>query len=150
MREQGGSILDSGIKENADVGLHDCRSDRIRLEDRSVTFYIPDGFYFIRDAGSAENHSAEMCCHFVERADESFSVSVYRKNLFGQTVREDRTDWFVSAVNAKKIEFEFVYTYRSYHGILFKGYIWRHRKPWGRECEVELRTDEITYSWIDR
>ena len=38
----------------------------------------------------------------------------------------------------------------SYHNVLFKGYIWRHRRPWWRECEIDLMTDEITYTWEER
>ena len=139
--------------ENADVSLHDCRTNHIQYEEQFIKFFIPDGFYLIHGADSSEpteSYNAEVTCRFMDRYEERFRVTVYRKNIFGQTVREDRTDRFVSAVNAGKVEFEFVYTYRSYHGVLFKGYLWRKKKPWWRECEIELMTDEITYSWEER
>lgn len=142
--------MDHGIKENANVGLHDCRTGKIQIDDRSITFFFPEGFYFIKDTAAKENCNAEMRCHLVDQYDGNFSVSVFRKNFFGQIIREDWTDKFVSAVNSGEVEFEFVYTFRAYQNILFKGYIWRNKKPWWRECEVELRTDEITYSWTDK
>ncbi len=146
--------MDHGIRENADVSLHDCRTNQIQYEKESIKFFLPDGFYWIRnektESDHTESYQAEMTCRIVDKYGNGFRVSVYRKNLFGQTVREDWTEKFIPAINRGKIEFEFVYTYRSYHGILFKGYIWRKRKPWWRECEIELRTDEITYSWSER
>ena len=138
--------MDNGIKENANVGLHDCRTNRIKLEDEYITFYFPDGFYFIEDGNAVQSGRAEMRCHFADKYEDNFSAVIYRKNIFGKTVREEWTDKFLPAVNGGDCEFEFVYTYRSYHSVLFKGYIWQNRKPWWRECEVELRTDEISYS----
>ena len=139
--------MDFGIKENAEVGLHDCRTNKILYEDQAITFCFPDGFYYIKDSTATENHSAEMSCHIIDKYKENFSVNIYRKTIFGKTIREDWTDRFVSAVNKGEFEFEFVYTYRTYHGVLFQGYVWRKRKPWWRECEIELRVDEISYSW---
>ena len=141
--------MDHGIKENVDVGLHDCRTNKIQIEDQSITFFFPDGFYYIKDSVK-ESSNAKMRCHLVDRYGDNFSVCIFRKNIFGKMIREDWTDKLVPAVNSGKVEFEFVYTFRAYQYILFKGYIWQDKKPWHRECEVEIRTDEITYSWTDK
>lgn len=145
--------MDFGIKENADVSLHDCRADKIQYDEQYIKFHIPDGFYIIqdkKDPASAESFNAEVTCHFADKYEDHFSVSVFRKNVFGKIIREDWTDRFVSEINSGRFVFEFVYTYRSYHGVLFKGYIWQDRKPWWKECEIELKVDEITYSWDER
>lgn len=142
--------MDFRIKENAYVGLHDCRTNKIDINDNSITFHFPDGFYYIeepKDPQKTENCDAAMTCHLLEN---EISAVVFRKNLFGKIVREDWSDRFAAAVNSGEIEFEFVYTYRSYQSILFKGYVWRNKKPWSRECEIEFRTDEITYEWSER
>ena len=67
--------MDFGIKENADVSLHDCRTRKIQLENSFLTFSIPDGFYFIKDSGAGESYNAEMRCHLSDLYPESFSVS---------------------------------------------------------------------------
>ena len=139
--------MDFGIKENADVGLHDCRTNKIEYKAQTMSFFFPEGFYFIKDSEAMENRNAEMCCHLVDKYEGNFSVNISRKNVFGKIIREDWTDRFVYAVNKGEFEFEFVYTYRAYHSILFQGYVWRKKKPWWRECEIELHVDEITYSW---
>ena len=145
--------LTFGIKENADVSLHDCRTNRVQCEEQFIRFFIPGGFYVIHDEkrpDTAENRNAEVTCRFMDRYEDRFQVTVYRKNLWGRIVRRDWTDEFAAAVNSGKVEFEFVTTYRAYHNVLFKGYIWRHRRPWWRECEIDLMTDEITYTWEER
>lgn len=139
--------MDFGIKENTDVGLHDCRTNRIEYKDQTMSFFFPEGFYFIKDSEAMKNRNAEMCCHLVDKYEGNFSVNNYRKNVFGKIIREDWTDRFVYAVNKGEFEFEFVSTYRAYHSILFQGYVWRKKKPWWMECEIELHVDEITYSW---
>ena len=48
------------------------------------------------------------------------------------------------------VTFEFVTTYRSYQHILFKGYVWFDTAPYHMECEIELHTDNIFYSWDER
>ena len=72
--------MDHGIKENADVSLHDCRTNRIQYEKNNMKFFIPDGFYLIRgdraENGRAENCQAEMTCRLVDKYKESFDVSV--------------------------------------------------------------------------
>lgn len=143
-------MIDFGIAENADVSLHDCRTNRILQEDRYITFCFPNGFYALRNVDVPEDYKAEMRCH-LDRHSDGISVSVFRKTLFGKTVREDwPPEKFVSSVNSGKYEFEFVYTYRRYHGILFQGYLWTKRRPWWRECEIEFQTDEITYRWEEQ
>ena len=142
--------MDFGIKENADVDLHDCRTNKILYEDQAITFYFPDGFYYIKDSTAMENRNAEMRCHMVDKYEGNFNVYIYRKTIFGKTIREDWTDRFVSAVNRGEFEYEFVSTYRAYHSILFQGYVWRKKKPWWMECEIELHVDEITYCWDER
>lgn len=65
-------------------------------------------------------------------------------------IREDWSDNFISAVNDGTFEFEFVTTYRSYQYILFKGYVWFDTAPYCMECQIELHTDKVFYTWSER
>lgn len=141
--------MDNKIKENANVSLHDCWTNKIVKDGESITFYLPNGFYIIEDSVNNNNYNAEVKCHLIDKSEDNISVYVYHKNIFGKTIREDYTDKFISEINEGKYEFEFVYTYRSYQKILFKGYIWQDEKPYHKECEIEILTDEITYSWTN-
>ena len=134
------------IKENVGVSLHDCRTDHIEYAGEAVTFRFPKGFYFLEGDRSAEDRPAQMRCHIADHDPDGFSASVCRKNRFGKVIREDWSQKLIPAINSGRCEFEFVTTYRAYGEILFRGYLWFDKKPYHIACEIELHTDEITYT----
>ncbi len=138
------------IKENEKIGLHDCRTNHIRYENYIMTFEFPEGYYLLNSGEPQQTGKAEMRCHIVDEEIDGISVFIYRKKLSGKVIREDWSDNFLTAVNKGSFEFEFVTTYRSYQHILFKGYVWFDREPYHMECEIELHTDDIFYSWTDK
>ena len=137
--------MNCAINENMEVSLHDCHTNKVDLDLESITFYIPDGFYIIKDSSFKSNNNAKVKCHFLDNFD-NFNVYIYEQNILKKTIRKDYTNEFISKINKGEFEFEFVTTYRAYQYILFKGYIWQDKKPYHKECEIEIHTDEITYS----
>ncbi len=140
-------MLDFIIKENADIGLHDCRTNHIEYENHSVIFSFPAGFYIFDQQNFRKTSHGTMLCRIADNDPDGFSACIYRKNVFGKTVREDLSKKIVSAINDKRFEFEFVTVYRAYQFVLFKGYFWSDRSPYATECEIEIHTDEIIYNW---
>ena len=138
--------IENGIGK---VGLHDCRTNHISYADEIFSVDFPEGFYILNKSEPNRSGKAKMQCHIIDEDIDGISVYIYKKNVFGKVIREDWTDTFVSAVNDETFEFEFVNTYNGYQCILFKGYVWFDKKPYHRECEIELHTDQITYMWND-
>ena len=133
------------IKENIGASLHDSRTNRDETDGENVTFFFPKGFYTEGPQPSWEGSPAAMSCHIADSDPDGFTVSSFRKTLLGKTVRKECTRQFVEEINKGKAEFEFVDTFRSYGSILFRGYLWFPRRPYWRECEIELYADEIRY-----
>lgn len=69
--------MDCAIKENVAISLHDCRTNKITIDDDSITFHIPDGFYIIKECISNENYNAKVKFHFVDKGNDNFNVSIY-------------------------------------------------------------------------
>lgn len=133
--------------EDANISLHDCRTNHISYEKEILSFDFPDGFYIPYQPEPVRSGNAKMNCHIINEAIDGISVFIYKKNLLGKVIREDWTDNFISAINDGTFEYEFVTTYRSYQQILFKGYVWFDKEPYNMECEIELHTDSISYMY---
>lgn len=137
------------IEENEKIGLHDCRTNFIKYSNGVMTFEFPEGFYLLNGKDPKRTPKAEMQCNILDEKNGGVTVYIYRKKAFGKIIREDWSDNFLLAVNNGRFEFEFVTTYRSYQHVLFKGYVWFDSAPYNMECEIELHTDKIFYSWSE-
>lgn len=129
------------------VSLHDCRINQMKYENKVLSFYFYDGIY-VNDKTVEEfvrTGKVRMDCHIIDEFIDGISIYIFDKKSNGKSIREDWTDNYISAINDGSFEFEFVTTYKSYQHILFKGYIWFDKKPYCKECEIELHTDKITF-----
>jgi len=129
------------------VSLHDCRINQMRYENKVLSFYFYDGIY-VSDKTVEEfvrTGKVRMDCYIIDEFIDGISIYIFDKKTNEKSIREDWTDNFISAINDGSFEFEFVTTYKSYQHILFKGYIWFDKKPYCKECEIELHTDKITF-----
>lgn len=143
-------MFDYMIEENQKVGLHDCRTNHIQYDNKNIVFKFPEGYYLLNGNEPKRTEKAEMRCHIIDEEIGGISVYIYKEKPHGKVIREDWSDNFVAAINNRTFEFEFVTTYRSYQRILFKGYAWFDTAPYHMECEIELHTDKIFYSWNER
>lgn len=140
-------MYDYGIEENEIVGLHDSRTNSIHYDNDMMIFDFPKGYYVIKDKEAIQTGKSNMQCHIIDKDFDGIVVYIYKTMPSGEVIREDYTDCFLSDINKGIFEFEFVTTYRSYQYILFKGYVWFDSEPYCYECEIELHTDKIFYSW---
>ena len=143
-------MLDYMIEENEKVGLHDCRTNHIYYNNNVIVFEFPKGYYLLNDKDPKQTGKSEMQCHILDEDFDGISIHIYRKKTLAKVMREDWSDKFLKAVNDGIFEFEFVTTYRSYQHILFKGYVWFNKAPYCMECEIELHTNKIFYSWNEQ
>lgn len=129
------------------VSLHDCRINQMRYENKVLSFDFYDWIY-VSDKTVEEfvrTGKVRMDCYIIDEFIDGISIYIFDKKTNEKSIREDWTDNFISAINDGNFEFEFVTTYKSYQHILFKGYIWFDKKPYCKECEIELHTDKITF-----
>ena len=134
-------------RDNHQIGLHDCRVTRMEYSEQILGIEFPGGFYLMDQPEPCLSGNARMEFHIIDEDIDGICIYVYRKSKFGKIVREDWSDNFIAAVNNGTFEFEIVTTFRSFHRILFKGYVWFDSAPYHMECEMELHTDDITYMW---
>lgn len=135
--------------ENYQIGLHDCRTNRMEYAHQILSFEFPEGFYILESPEPRRSGNARIEFHVIDEEIDGICVYIYRETEKGTVIREDWSDSFVQAVNNGDFEFEFVTTFRGYQRILFKGYVWFDTAPYHMECEVEIHTDNVSYMWND-
>lgn len=136
--------------EENKVGLHNCRTTHIEYNDALLVFDFDEGVYLLNQEEPGLSGMAKMQCHIIDEDIDGITVYIFREDKSGKTIREDWSDNFVNAVNSGEFEFEFVSVFKSYHRILFKGYVWFDNEPYDAECEIELHTDDIIFFWENR
>lgn len=134
-----------------EISLHDCRTERICLHGRTLTFFFANGFFRPTEEGAEwqRTGNARMECHLCEPGEIGMDVTKYRKNRRGQTVCEDMTRSFLSAVNSGAYEFEFITVFKAYQTFLFCGCLWNEKPPYSTDCDIQLRCDEVRFFWND-
>lgn len=128
----------------AAVGLHDRRATHVEYADGILAFDFPDGFFILSGDEPYRSGPARMECHIL---DGDFYVSLFTEKPHGLALREDFTDRFADALNKDGLEYEFVTMYTGYERLLFKGCLWSKKRPYHKECEIEIRTDGVKYFW---
>ncbi len=139
------------VYDDENIGLHDCRINQMSYENGVLSFCFYDGIFVIGEGVDepVRTGRARMDCHIIDEEIDGVSIYVFDKKTNGRSIRIDWTDNFIAAINDGSFEYEFVTTYKSYQHILFKGYVWFDKKPYCKECEIELHTDKVTFMWDD-
>lgn len=133
--------------EKFHIGLHDCRITRMEYTQQVLRLEFPEGFYLLEQPEPRLTGNARMEFNIIDEEIDGICIYVYKQSRNGEVVREDWSDNFIAAVNDGTFQFEIVTVFRSFHRILFKGYVWFDSAPYHMECEMELHTDDITYMW---
>ena len=138
--------------DDKNIGLHDCRINQMSYENEVLSFYFNDGIFVISEGVDepVRTGKARMDCHIIDEEIDGIFIYIFDKKSKGKSIREDWTDNFIAAINDGSFEFEFVTTYKSYQHLLFKGYVWFDKKPYSKECEIELHTDKVTFRWDEK
>ncbi len=135
--------------------LHDCRADKILLENGTLRFFLPDGFWVAPNhiANSSEKAvrtDASIVDFSVENIDDII-VLVFSNNKWFWSQKTRVENWhieqLISAVNCKGCTLEFQTQYRSYYEQMWHCIIHSRKKPYYRECQLYLPKSEGTFYW---
>lgn len=135
------------------ISLHDSHAESILYQDGVITFVFPDGIWVTNEHSSNKSgkvvrtDKAEV--RFYLESDDEDDIQVYVfEQKFKKTFREE---WELSKlmdhVNNKKGTLEFLYQYKGYNSMIIECYLWSHKKPYNRECELKLRIKGVNYCW---
>ena len=138
-----------------ELTLHDCIANKVLSEDKTLRFYLPDGFW-------VTHHHIENVSEKVVRTDASvvvFSIEDFDDILVRVFTRHKwlgcrntgveywDIEQLISAVNSGKCTIEFITQYRSYYEQMWHCAIRSNKKPYYRECQLHLPNANATYHW---
>ena len=135
------------------ICLHDCCADRILIEKGKISFDFADGFWITPDHKCSnfqevvKTDSAKVE-FFLEESFEEIIVYIFRKGVFGKTIRETWTiQKLVDFVNNKANQLEFLYHFKQDHESLFQCELHFDKRPFRYECQIEIPVVKIVYKW---
>lgn len=135
------------------ICLHDCCADRILIEKGKISFDFADGFWITPDHKCSnfqevvKTDSAKVE-FFLEESFEEIIVYIFRKGVFGKTIRETWTiQKLVDFVNNKANQLEFLYHFKQDHESLFQCELHFNKRPFRYECQIEIPVAKIVYKW---
>ena len=136
-----------------ELTLYDCVADRISYENNTLRFYLPDGFWV------TPHHRANTCGKVVrtdaalvdfsieDLGDISIAVFTRHRWLRKTTVAYWDMEQLIAEVNSGKCTLEFVTQYRTYGEQLWHCSIRSGKKPYFRECQLQLPNTAATFYW---
>ena len=140
-----------------EITLHDCIADRVYLEDGTLQFYLPDGFWVTphHKANGYEKTirtGASLVAFTIKEVDD-ISVRVFTRNALCWSKKSCVENWhieqLIAAINNKKCTLEFITLYRSHYEQMWHCVIHSKKKPYYRECQLYLPETVATFFWND-
>ncbi len=135
------------------ICLHDCCADRILIEKGKISFDFADGFWITPDHKCSNFQEVVKTDFakvefFLEESFEEIIVYIFRKGVFGKTIRETWTiQKLVDFVNNKANQLEFLYHFKQDHESLFQCELHFDKRPFRYECQIEIPVVKIVYKW---
>ena len=140
-----------------EITLHDCITDKVNLEDNTLYFYLPDGFWVTphhkeNNFGKTIRTGASVVSFTIKDIDD-ISVRVFTRNTWCWSRKMSVENWhmeqLISAINSGKCTLEFITQYRSHYEQMWHCVIHSKKKPYYRECQLHLPETEATFFWND-
>lgn len=141
------------------IGLHDCKSDFIKVDGVDLKIDFPDGIKLCPGNKHNENNfpvktgQAQLCFHGLYDEMEFDEIYVYKTiRLFGKIIFCQRiqfeTKEFLKLFEKGKYELEFTSEWHAPMSSIYKCMICKkgsERKA--QECEIEITARNIEYKW---
>lgn len=140
------------------ISLHDCRTDDIKIVGNDLIINFPDGFW-ITPVSKHIDHDRPLKTgpsqlRFVGLIDDGVIDSVdlykttylFRKPFFCKRTQPNVAD-FLTLINDGNHELEFLCEFHSSISALYKCWVWKKNRGMEAECQLELTTKSIEYSW---
>ena len=138
------------------ISLHDCRAERMALENGVLSLTFPDGIWVTpeHEENPTQNvvrtGEAQVDFTILDEEIDGITVYVYRRGRKGRVWREEwEAQNFIDAVNEGSFQLEFLYDYRQ-KGAPYRLYhcvVWFEQRPYCYECELYLHTESAVYRW---
>lgn len=141
------------------IGLHDCKSDFIRIDEHDLIICFPDGFKLC--PGNKHNKynypvmtgQAQLCFHGLyddmefDRIYLYKTVRLFRKIVFCLRIKIETKD-FLKFFEKGKYELEFLTEWHAPMSFLYKCLICKKgSERTTTECEIEITARNIEYRW---
>ena len=142
--------------EGKHLSLHDCNATEVSFENGVLSFFMEDGFWIAsthpeNGTGNTVRTDSSVVEFHLERAIfEDVLIYVFTKNAFGKVVRSEVSlSKLISDINSKKCRLEFLYQYYDEGSEIIKCVMWYDKRPYYRECQIELCISGEAYRWND-
>lgn len=136
------------------ISLHDCRATKMKWVDGVLTFYFEDGFWICPGHESISLEQAvctdasEVRFHLLNQEESDITIYIFTERKNGKIMREEwELGKFVDAINNGSFEVEFLYQYKGYQTQIFECCLCLDKKPYHKECELKISTNQVTYCW---
>ncbi len=136
------------------LSLHDCVAERAYFENGILGFEFPDGFWVSPDhpesglSDLVRTDLSKVEYTLENGADFDITVYVFRKNLFGKTIRVEWTlQELINNINSGKCRLEFLYQYVGFNSRIIECDLRLNKKPYHRECVMNVYAPQISYYW---
>ncbi len=149
--------IDPDVFHDKELTLHDCIADKIWLENDSLFFSLPNGFWVTPHheanfSGKTVRTDAAAVSFSIEDIND-ITVQVFTRHRWLWFRRRSAEHWdmeqLISAVNSGRCSIEFITQYRSYYEQMWHCAIRADRKPYYRECQLFLPKTEAVFYWND-
>ena len=155
MTDDNFKYIDPDSFHGKELSLHDCVADKILLENKTLRFFLSDGFW-------VTPHHRKNFSDRIVRTDASvvsFSIEDY-DDIMVRVFRRHRYLWLrkncvefwdmkqlATAVNRGNCTIEFITQYRTDYEQMWYCAIRSKKKPYYRECQLHLPNTNAVYYW---
>ena len=132
------------------LSLHDCRADRVTLENGVLSFSFSEGIWVLPE--HPENPTGKTVGTGPARVDyvlreqdgDDVQTSVFRRMRWPYALRKRmELPELMAHINEKGGQLEFLYQYPGGWDRILDCWLW----PRGRECQFKVDVKEVVYRW---
>ena len=140
---------------NKNIILHDCEAVRAELFGGTLSFFFEEGFWISPEHPESNcdtlvrTDSSQVDYELYRGIAEDVNVYVFCYNRYLRlTVRKAMPlEKLIEIINSKKAYLEFLYEYTDENSRIIKCALRYKKRPWYRECQMELVCKSTVYRW---
>lgn len=143
-------------KDNKHLSLHDCKATSVSFENGVLSFFFEDGFWIAsthldnKTGNTVRTDGSRVDFCLGRGTDEDALIYVFARKVFGKVIRDEVSlSRLTEDINSKKCTIEFLYQYYDENSEIIKCVLWYKKRPYYRECQMELYCTGEVYRWND-
>ena len=139
------------------IVLHDCRIVKVLIENKDLIFEFDDNGFWLTENNKLNSFRKTLRTDRAQvrfkNIDQDFThiyvfknICLFKKSIF--TIRKEISlEDFCSKINCGIWQFEIVDELYAYRNVVFNGGMFFNKKPYHRECQVQIFFETMTYLW---